>query len=332
MNEKQSKLISEKVMLYPEQTQLSLALIKNGEVEFLGLKKVKKSITNLENHHSVFEIGSITKVFTATILAKFVLDERVGLDDKINDYLDFDLRKGARLSFKELANHTSGLPSIPLSIVLSTKTNPYKLFDNAKLQEFFMKKMKLSRNRGKKYKYSNLGAGFLGYVLCHIAKTGYKDLLTDSILTKYNMKNTTVCRKEVSDKLIKGLNNKGRVVPNWDLASFVGAGGILSTVEDLSNFAVAQFDASNAELELTRRKTFTMNKDAGMGLGWHILNINDSHVWYFHNGGTGGYRSSMVIDIEKKNGVIILSNVSSFSKKAFYIDRICYKLMESLNE
>jgi CubicO group peptidase (beta-lactamase class C family) len=75
-----------------------------------------------------------------------------------------------------------------------------------------------------------------------------------------------------------------------------------------------------------------MNKDAGMGLAWHILNINNSHVWYFHNGGTGGYRSSMVIDTEKKNSVIILSNVSSFSKKANYIDRICYKLMESLSE
>jgi CubicO group peptidase (beta-lactamase class C family) len=149
-------------MLYPDQTQLSLALIKNGEVEFLGMKKEKKSIVNLENHQSVFEIGSITKVFTATILANFVLDERVGLDDKINDYLDFDLRKGVRLSFKELANHTSGLPSIPLSIVLTTKTNPYKLFDNAKLQEYFMKKMKLSRNRGKNISTQTWGQDFSG--------------------------------------------------------------------------------------------------------------------------------------------------------------------------
>ena len=332
MNEEQAKLISKKVIPYPDQTQLSIALIKNGEVNFLGIKKEKNAIVNLQNHTSVFEIGSISKVFTSTILAKFVLDERIELDDKINDYLDFSLRKGARLSFKELSNHTSGLPSIPLSIVLSTKVNPYKFFNEAKLKEYLTKKMKLSRKRGKKYKYSNLGGGLLGYVLCHIAKTGYKDLLTDSILTKYNMTDTTICRSEVSDKLIKGLNNKGRVVSNWDYTALVGAGGILSTVEDMSKFAVAQFDASNAELELTRRKTFTINKETGMGLGWHILTINNSHTWYFHNGGTGGYRSTMVIDTEKKNGVIILSNVSAFHKKARFIDHICYKLMETLNE
>ncbi len=192
------------------------------------------------------------------------------------------------------------------------------------------KKLKLSHNQGEKYEYSNLGAGLLGYVLSKMANTSYENLLKTKIFSKYNMTSSTTNRNKIENRLIKGLNENGDEVPNWDFSVLIGAGGILSTVEDLSKFAIAQFDNSNKEMELTRTKTFSINGNMDIGLGWHIIKTKSGDEWNWHNGGTGGYSSSMVIDTKNRNGIIVLSNVSAFSKKMRNIDDLCFGLMKTL--
>jgi CubicO group peptidase (beta-lactamase class C family) len=132
--------------------------------------------------------------------------------------------------------------------------------------------------------------------------------------------------------LVKGLDEEGLPTPNWNLNAFTPAGGILSNVKDLSSFASAQFDTSNYALNLTREVTFSDTTHIEVGLGWLIINTKIGDRWHWHNGGTGGYRSSMAIDIEKKNAVIVLSNVSGLSPKAFQIDDLCFDLMKSLSD
>src|SRR5690606_26358709 len=119
------------------------------------------------------------------------------------------------------------------------------------------------------YQYSNLGAGLLGYTLCKIDNNTYEDLLQKKIFSKYDMQNSTAEINKIKGNLVKGLNNEGKEVPNWELSILAGAGGIFSTVEDLSHFAVSQFDYSNKELKLTREKTFEINDNVDIGLGWH---------------------------------------------------------------
>jgi len=146
------------------------------------------------------------------------------------------------------------------------------------------------------------------------------------------MLNSTTSVNKINSTLIKGLDNKGNKVSNWEFSVLVGAGGILSTVEDLSKFAITQFNNSNKELELTRQKTFEINDNMDIGLGWHILKSQSENLWYWHNGGTGGYSSSMVIDTKTKNGIIILSNVSGFSPNMGNIDKLCFELMKTLEK
>jgi CubicO group peptidase (beta-lactamase class C family) len=109
-----------------------------------------------------------------------------------------------------------------------------------------------------------------------------------------------------------------------------GAGGILSTAEDLSKFVIAQFNPSNKALELTRQKTFEINDTMDIVSGWHLLKSQSKNIWYWHNGGTGGYSSSMVFDEKTKNGIIILSNVSAFNPNMENIDKLCFELMKTL--
>lgn len=330
---KQKKLVYDNLKDFHDQTQVSFAVIKNGEVSFYGIKRENNALAEIHNAESVFEIGSITKVFTSTLLANFVLDGKLKPDDKINDYLKIRLKDGIQISFKQLANHTSGLARMPSNFNFAaalSPDNPYKIFDEKMLEWYLTQALKLEYAQGSKSEYSNLGVALLSYTLCKIADTDFQNLLKSHIFSKYKMANTTTIRDEVADKLVKGLDAKGNETANWDLNAMAGAGAILSSVDDLSKYAMAQFDDANKELALTRVRTFADPESMDVCLGWFINKSKSGSEWYFHNGGTGGYRSAMALDINKKNGIIILSNISSFHENSRKIDELCFDLMETL--
>ena len=328
----QSEIIFENTKIFPNNTQLSIAIISNGKVRYYGIKKESDTISTIDNQKSIFEIGSISKVFTSTLLANFVIDGKVKLLDNINDYLKAPIKNSTEISFIDLANHTSGLPRLPsnLDLINVDPENPYKEYKEKELEDYVTNQLELS-NKGK-YQYSNLGAGLVGYTLSKIENDTYESLLQHKIFSKYEMQNSTTDITTIKGNLVKGLNNEGIEVPNWDLAVLAGAGAIFSTVEDLSQFAISQFEDKNKELELTRVKTFELNENMDIGLGWHLLKNKSDNLWYFHNGGTGGYSSSMVLEENSKNGIIILSNVSAFNPNRGNIDKLCFELMKTVEK
>ena len=330
ITQKQSEIIFENAKIFPNHTQISIAIIKDGKVNYYGINNKNDTILTVNNQKSVFEIGSISKVFTSTILANFVIDEKINLNDNINGYLKTSFNNDTEISFINLANHTSGLPRLPSNLDLTkvNPENPYKEYKEKGLEEYLTKHLELLNKE--KYQYSNLGAGLLGYTLSKIENTTYENLLQNKIFSKFNMYNSTSDINKIKGNLVKGLNNEGNDVPNWEFSVLAGAGAIFSTVEDLSQFAISQFDNSNKELKLTRKKTFEVNENMDIGLGWHILKSQSKNFWYWHNGGTGGYSSSMVIDENTKNGIIILSNVSAFNPNKGNIDKLCFKLMKTI--
>lgn len=334
ITKEQSELLYDNTKSFPNNTQLSLALIKNGKIDFIGIERINDTIKLIENYKDAFEIGSITKVFTATLLSNFVNDQELKLNDNIQDYLDFKVNSDNVITFKELANHTSGLPRLPsnLNLLFVDQDNPYKDYDKEKLIEYLTKEVKLNQEPGIKYEYSNLGAGILGFELATISKSTYEILLQEKIFTKYKMVNSTSKRENVKTELVKGLKPNGKPTSNWDFDVLAGGGAIFSTVEDLSKFALAQFDIANKELALTQKPTFKVNDNMSIGLGWHILKRKNGGELIWHNGGTGGYTSSMALDLENKNGIVILSNVSAFNEKMGNIDQLCFGLIKTLDE
>jgi CubicO group peptidase (beta-lactamase class C family) len=152
--------------------------------------------------------------------------------------------------------------------------------------------------------------------------------MCERIFKKYGMRNSFSDSNKVRKNLVKGVDEHGNEISNWGFDVFFGGGGILSTSEDLVKFSLAHFEEENKELELTRMPTFDISDTMKIGLGWHILKAKDGFKWIWHNGGTGGYTSSIVLDTEKKNGVIILSNVSAFNPNSGNIDKLCFDLMK----
>jgi CubicO group peptidase (beta-lactamase class C family) len=332
---RQEELIVEHVRAFPEQTQLAFVFIENGTVSFSGVILENDTIRPVDNHQKVFEIGSISKVFTASLLTALVVEEKVRLDDPVNDQLPFALKNSIRPTFRQLANHTSGLPRMPSNFeagVPFDPANPYRNYGPDLLEKYLTKQVELACQPGERSEYSNLGAGLLAFSLEKMTGLDYQQLLEKYIFSKHGMTASTTRRANLDSRLVRGLDQNGRETSNWDFSVLVGAGGILSTSEDLAKFALGQFDDSNRELKLTRMPTFEVNERLAVGLGWHIVKTASNTELYCHNGGTGGYSSSIVLDTHQANGMIILSNVSAFHPESPKIEQLCFSLLRTLDQ
>lgn len=328
----QSQLIAEHMLPFPEKTQLAIALIEDDSVLFTGIEQQNATLHPADNSLSIFEIGSISKVFTATLLANLVLNETLDLGDRINCCIAVPLHPRDTFTLQQLANHTSGLPRLPVNLNLGAVDfrNPYRDYSEDSLLYYLTQDTTFRKSPGERYEYSNLGTGLLAYLLAQKEESDYETMLHTYIFQKYAMNYSTTIREELTTDLVPGLDAGGQVTPNWDFNVLTGAGGILSNVSDLSKFAQAQFDPANTELALARQTTLEVNVRMNIGLGWHILKSEDGRTWHWHNGGTLGYTSSVAVDVERKTAVVILSNVSAFHPQRQRIDELCFELLKTL--
>lgn len=326
---KVAKAIVSKFKNFPNNTQLSIAVISNGKTDYYGILKTNNTIKAIENQHKIFEIGSITKVLTSSVLASLVKDKKIKLTDPIHIYYSFPLKGDHKINFQSLANHTSGLPRLPPNLNPKDENNPYQDYDKIRIETYLRNSLVLENSSEPIYSYSNLGVGILGYTLGLSQKTTFQKLLHQKIFKRYKMTNSFTNSRDLGKKLVKGLDSNGVMVCNWDFDALFAAGGVLSSAEDLAIFARAQFDPNNTELALTRKPTFKINKDMKIGLGWHILQSDQGKTLYWHNGGTGGYSSSITVNTDQKTAVVILSNIANFNED---IDDLCMELMEYISQ
>lgn len=332
VNEVQIDSIAQTISYFPDDTQFAIALVNDSSTVFYGALRKNDTLVTVNNSGSVFEIGSFSKVFTSTLLADLVYQEKVNLDQPIQDFLDIQLNDSLQITFKELSNHTSGLPRIPSGFVWESiwhMDNPYRDYDEEKLRDYLVNDLELVGDQGKTFQYSNIGAGLLGYVLTNVTGQTYEEMLQQRIFRPLDMSNSTTLRASVSDDLVHGLNKRGNQTSNWDLGALPGAGAILSTAEDLAKFAEANFDSSNKVLNLQHQKTYRIDENREMALGWFIIKHDSTENWLWHNGGTGGYRSSMVLNVDEKQSVIVLSNISTGHRYASKIDDLSFSLQQN---
>lgn len=273
--------------------------------------------TNLPiDGNSVFEIGSVTKVFTTAILADMVRRGEVKLDDPASKYLPASVhvpsRGGKEITLLDLATQSSGLPRMPDNFKPANAANPYADYSVQQMYDF-LSRYTLTRDIGSQFEYSNLGVGLLGHALSLRAGKSYEALVTERILKPLGMNDTRVTfTPAMMTHLAIGHNATGEVVSNWDLPTLAGAGALRSTVNDMLKFLGANLDSAlgPVAMDLARAHTPIRNTDQPsmrIGLAWLTLNPFGNPITW-HNGGTGGYHSFIGFDPTNKRGIVILSN------------------------
>jgi len=269
------------------------------------------------NGETMFEIGSVTKVFTSLLLSEMVQRGEAALDDPVAKYLPPSVkmpqRDGKQITLVDLATHTSGLPRLPTNFAPKDMSNPYVGYTVDDLYAF-LSGYQLPRDPGAQYEYSNLGGGLLGLTLSRRGGMSYGDLVKKWICDPLAMNSTTIeLTPEMKQRLAVGHNAALQPVSNWDLGpAFAGAGALRSDADDMLTFVAANLGYVKTPLAPAMAAMLKVRRPTGMSgvevaLGWHIFTTGGKEI-VWHNGGTGGYRSFIGFDPQTGVGVVALSN------------------------
>ena len=266
------------------------------------------------DENTIFEIGSISKVFTSLILADMVVNGEVSLDDPIDKFLPENVKtpsaNGTKITLLNLATHTSGLPVMPNYPPNPDLDKEYE-YDKDGMYDY-LSDFVLHREIGSQYEYSNTGVSLLGHVLSLHAGKSYEDTLKERVLDKLGMDSTCIHQcDQLRDRFAKP-HALGEIVDEVGLDDeMAGVGGIRSSGKDILTFLSYAMDLEGSEIrpsfELTQTANHEINETLSIGLGWHIIdNGKRNIVW--HNGATGGFASFVGFDPDSKEGVVVLTN------------------------
>jgi len=294
-------------------TSLSIGLIHPGGIEYYNYGVLNKDTKMAPTKESIYEIGSVSKVFTCLLLAEKVQKEEIALDAPIQDWALQDwllpFVDETYISAKHLCTHSSGLPRLPSNFTPSNFNNPYAEY-TVDMLKGSLGTTKLAAKPGTKVEYSNLGLGLLGYALTQHTQKSYEVSLQETITGPMKMKHTTVDVVPANQNLVaQGYGMAGEAVSDWDMPTLIGMGEINSTTEDMLTFLSMQLSPPDTVLGKaiqSTQKTQMNRRDGFLGLGWHI-GLQDEAEIIWHNGGTGGSRSFVAFDPKRQIGLVVLN-------------------------
>lgn len=283
---------------------------RSGEViEFAAAGKREPS--GIPPERVIFEIGSITKVFTGLLLAQAVVEGKVALDTPIKQLIAAntkfaDSRVGA-ITLKQLATHTSGLPRMPDNINQGADAaDPAAHYDRTKL-DAYLASAKLLGESPFEVSYSNLGVGLLGDLLSRVYGKPWEVLVAEKITGALGMKDTVVNLSDDQRKRFAPPYAGEQKVKPWALAALAGAGALRSSAADMMIFGDALLAPEKTPLIEAFALMLQPQTAEGNGLAIGIGKLDGKRV-FEHNGGTGGYRSSLQALPDSRSVRVVLVN------------------------
>ena len=288
---------------------------KEGEISFGHAGHLMKD-GPATDPDTLFEMGSITKVFTGILLADMVNQGKAALDDPISKHLTNDLLADDSplysMTLLDLATHTSGLPRLPANLEAGANPNdPYAHYSVEKLHACLRDFKESDLEKRGEVNYSNLGMGLLGHLLERIAGKPYDELIRETIFTPLGMTSSFIRRSpssvpaELTDRIATG-HSEGRSVEPWHIDSLCGAGAMVSSARDMMKFAEAHWSVDTPGSLKKAMELAVKPQREGVGLGWFI-----GEGGVHHDGGTGGFRSELVVNQEKKTALFKFMNSTS---------------------
>lgn len=301
---------------------LSLAVIDGGKTTFFSRGETERKTGRRPDEHTLFEIGSITKVFTALLLADMASRGLVKLDDPVSMYLPPGAkglsRDGRAVTLADLSSHLSGLPRLDSKSLMMAmfSSDPYAKVTSADIRRM-VASAKPRWKPGSKYEYSNFAVGALGVLLADKAGIDYATLLRQRITEPLEMKETTLTLDSSQEsRLAKPYLTGGSPGNVWHFDGVAPAGGLKSSAADMARLALAHLGLLHSSLDpairiATEKRAPTGAPKFSVGLGWHLLESKTGRVALLHDGGTGSYCSIIIVIPNAATGVVALANTNN---------------------
>ncbi len=313
---------------------IAVALIlPNGETRFVAAGDSGNASRPKIDEDTIFEIGSITKTFTATLLAQMVARGEVSLNDPLRKFapegVQMQMPGTGDATLEQLSTHTSGLPRLPVNVQfmkwrLLDWSNPYAHYSKSMLWANAATETLDNAKKGKA-DYSNYGVALLGDALGNRAGTTWQVLVQEQITKPLKMSATdTVTAPDFRERLAFGTEANFNRVRHWDSLSMGACGALRSSTRDMATYIRAQRDGTLAGARVTHEVRAKISERHSSGLGWVITRKDDDEI-IWHNGGTAGFRS--FTGFSKKSGiaVVVLANTAAD------VDDIGFHILNSKN-
>lgn len=349
---------------YRENTGLVVGVVQHGRCSTFGYGRTQDTGLDPPRGDTVFEIGSISKVFTTSLLSITLANGQLHLEEAVRDLVPHLSGWPSELSLFCLATHTSGLPKMPSNIfrsMLRDWNNPYAAYSTADLLGY------LSRHkpRGRlpaPVNYSNLGMALLGFIVAQRLGDSYEQVVVKHVCDPLSLSDTRITlTSDQRGRLAPPHSPAGKPGHNWDLSAFAGAGALRSTANDLLKFLAAHLGEAPAILKTAlgashpiRTETFLppgglqrllsgalrkgpdLRYRRGMALGWTVGHLHSGGKQvHWHHGATGGYRAFAGYVKDTDTGVVVLANSGLGFVDAILnttaTDDIGFKVLEHLN-
>ncbi|HTZ49743.1 MAG TPA: serine hydrolase domain-containing protein [Verrucomicrobiae bacterium] len=264
---------------------------------------------------TLFEIGSITKIFTATALAAAAARGNLSLADPICKFLPLSENGIGNRTLKEFVTHTSGLPRLPSGFawwwnLLRHPRDPYADYSRRDLYAY-LNSLNAGRLRRGKFLYSNVSAGLLGDALAAFENTDYPNLIARHVTTPLHLERTYLNIPSSEESFVAQPHNKFLRPTNlWTMTALPGAGSLRSCMQDMLTLASAALtSAAPFAASMFQPLAPAGGPDRNVGFGW-MLRHSASYQVAWHNGGTGGSRSLLGLELQTRRAIVILSNTS----------------------
>lgn len=285
-----------------------IGILDNDKTMFFPFGQRKLKTDDFLSKDDIFEIGSITKVFTASIVLKLADEGILQLDGKVNDYLDEEWQNPrlSQLSIYDLLYHQSGFPQRPAFIGKTEKEpgNPYAGYSKKDLLAYY--RDYIPETPG--FNYSHINYALLEIIIEHTTHKAYHDVLDALILRPEHLNHTFADFPEQKEDLIApGYNRSKKQVKPWTYHSFKGSEGIKSSAADLLEY-VKQYVFTDAIVSYPDTAV-SFNERLSIWNGWQIIKMNGFNIM-MHTGHTTGHYAFLAAIKETKTAVVILANSS----------------------
>ena len=298
---------------------VSIGIIKDGQVYTNHFGEIDKGKGNKATNHTFFEIASITKIFTGTLMAKAVFDGKINLDDDIRKHLDGSYPnleyQSIPVKIKDLICFKSAFDKeLPDNSAIKKIKNDSTVFHLRKMDETYdkiqflegLKTLKLDTIPGVIEKYSNTSLELSALILEHVYKKSYESLLYENIFSPLRMDSTKLNSK-IDHSIANGYNGNHELMPTL-FTNLWGAGGCRkSTMNDLIKFLAFELDTKNKIVQETQRNI--PNSDQHwFGYFWDGILVTENGILCHKQGGSYGNQTFFAVYPEQQLGIVIIIN------------------------